>query len=217
MLIIAAVVGLVVLMAGCGTALAIIGNRGSANTTSGTTISDLPSPSPATTPTPVASPIPTPSTNPSGVATESNDGLSIPVPAGWSVASSDSEAIVLTDPNGEGSVTAASGSSSPAQTAQDNKNTMDGYFKTNYPDARICPGTAAVTSTLNGARGVSWSLCFTLTAGGQSIPAAASLFAGANTGGSVYYIVMVITRQANLKAYVAEVKPVLSGIRWKLS
>jgi len=217
MLIIAAVVGLVVLMAGCGTALAIIGNRGSTNTTTGTTIADIPSPSPLGTPTPVGSPIPSPSTNSSGVVTQSNDGLSIPLPAGWSVASQDSEAIVLTDPNGEGSVTAASGTSSPTQTAQENRNTIDGYFKTNYPDTRVCPGTLAATSTFNGARGVSWSVCFTLTAGGHSVPAAASLFAGANSNGSVYYIVMVITRQDNLKAYVAEVKPVLSGIRWKLS
>ena len=65
-------------------------------------------------------------------------------------------------------------------------------------------------------RGVSWSLCFTLTAGGRSVAAAASLFAGANTSGSVYYIVMVVTRQDNLKAYLVEAKPVLSGIKWKL-
>jgi hypothetical protein len=215
MLIIAAVVALVVLMAGCGTALAIIGNRAS-NNTSGSTISDLPSPSPGTTPSPVASPIPTPSTNSSGVVIESNDGLSMPVPAGWSVASKDSEAIVLSDPNGEGSVTAGSGGSSPVQTAGDNKNTIDGYFKTNYPDARLCPGASVVSSTFAGAHGFSWSLCFTLTSGGHSVPAAASLFAGANSSGSVYYVVMVITRQDNLKAFVAEARPVLTGIRWKL-
>jgi hypothetical protein len=216
MLIVAAVVALVVLMAGCGTALAILGSRGSPNT-SGTTITDVPSPSPATTPSPVASPIPSPSINPSGVATESNDGVTMTVPAGWSVASRDSEAIVLTDPNGAGSVTAASGSSSPAQTAGDNKNTIEAYFKSNYPDTRLCPGSSVVSSTFNGARGFSWSLCFTLTSGGHSIPAAASLFAGANTSGSVYYVVMVITRQDNLKAYVTVAKPVLSGIKWKLS
>src|SRR6266508_3083699 len=189
MLIVAAVVALVVLMAGCGTALAILGSRGSPST-SGTTITDVPSPSPATTPSPVASPIPSPSTNPSGVATESN---------------------------GEGSVTAASGSSSPVQTAGDNKNTIEAYFKSNYPDTRLCPGSSVVSSTFNGEHGFSWSLCFTLTSGGHSILAAASLFAGANTSGSVYYVVMVITRQDNLKAYVTVAKPVLSGIKWKLS
>jgi hypothetical protein len=72
-------------------------------------------------------------------------------------------------------------------------------------------------STFNGARGYSWQLCFTLTTGGHSIPAAASLFAGANGSGSVYYVVMVITRQDNLKAFVTAAKPVLSGIHWKLT
>jgi len=212
MLIIAGVVALVVLMAGCGTALAIIGNR-SSNNTNGTSLTspDLASPSPAVTPSPIASP-----TGVAGAHTESNDGVTMPVPAGWSVANKDSEAIVLTDPNSEGSVTAASGSSSPTQTAQDNKSTMDSYFKQNYPDARTCPSTSVTNGTFNGVRGLSWSLCFTLTAGGHSVPAAASLFAGANTSGGVYYIVMVVTRQDNLKAYLVEVKPVLTGIKWKL-
>ncbi len=212
MLIIAGVVALVVLMAGCGTALAIIGNR-SSNNTNGSSLSspDVASPSPGVTPSPIGSPTAT-----SGAHTESNDGVTMPVPAGWSVANKDSEAIVLTDPNSEGSVTAASGRSSPTQTAQDNKNTIDAYFKQNYPDARTCGGTTATNGTFNGVHGVSWSLCFTLTAGGHSVAAASSLFAGANTSGSVYYIVMVVTRQDNLKAYVATAKPVLQGIHWKL-
>jgi hypothetical protein len=220
MLIIAGVVALVVLMAGCGTALAVIGSRassGSGDSTSGSTFSDLSSPSPASTPTPIASPIPTPSTNASGGTNESNDGLTVTLPAGWTVANKDSESIVLTDPDGEGSVTAASGPSSPVQTAQDNKATMDGYFKKNYPDARACPGSTTANSTLNGARGLSYQLCFTLTAGGQAVPAAASLFVGANTSGSVYYVVMIVTRQANLTSYVAKARPVLATIRWKLS
>jgi len=217
MLIIAGVVVLVLLMAGVGTALAIIGSRSPNNNTSGTTITDVPSPSPVSSPSAVGSPIPTPSVNPSGVATESNDGVTMSVPPGWSVASKDSEAIVLTDPNGEGSVTAASGTSSPVQTAGDNKNEIESYFKTNYPDTRLCPGSTVAASTFNGARGYSWQLCFTLTTGGHSIPAAASLFAGANGSGSVYYVVMVITRQDNLKAFVTSAKPVLSGIHWKLS
>jgi len=212
MLIIAGVVALVVLMAGCGTALAIIGNR-SSNNTNGSSLSspDVASPSPGVTPSPIGSPTAT-----SGAHTESNDGVTMPVPAGWSVANKDSEAIVLTDPNSEGSVTAASGRSSPTQTAQDNKNAIDAYFKQNYPDARTCGGTTATNGTFNGVHGVSWSLCFTLTAGGHSVAAASSLFAGANTSGSVYYIVMVVTRQDNLKAYVATAKPVLQGIHWKL-
>jgi hypothetical protein len=133
------------------------------------------------------------------------------------VANKDSESIVLTDPNSAGSVTAASGTSSPAQTAIENKSTLDDYFKQNYPDTRLCPGTSVANSTFNGAKGVSWTLCFTLTAGGHSVAAAASLFAGANSAGSVYYVVMVVTRQDNLKAYIAQAKPVLSGVRWKLS
>ena len=214
MLIIAGVVGLIVLMAGCGTALAVLGNRASSgnNNTSGTTISDLPSPSPGVTPTPVASP-----TNPSGGSSASNDGVLVPVPAGWTVANKDSESIVVTDPNSEGSVTAASGRSSPAQTALENKTTLDNYFKQNYPDARLCPGTSVANTTFNGARGVSWTLCFTLTAGGHSVAAAASLFTGANSSGGVYYVVMVVTVQDNLKAYLVKAKPVLSGIHWKLS
>ena len=212
MLIIAGVVALVVLMAGCGTALAIIGNR-SSNNTNGSSLSspEVASPSPGVTPSPIGS-----ATATSGAHTESNDGVTMPVPTGWSVANKDSEAIVLTDPNSEGSVTAASGRSSPTQTAQDNKNTIDAYFKQNYPDARTCGGTTATNGTFNGVHGVSWSLCFTLTAGGHSVAAASSLFAGANTSGSVYYIVMVVTRQDNLKAYVATAKPVLQGIHWKL-
>jgi len=114
-------------------------------------------------------------------------------------------------------VTAASGTSSPAQTALENKATLDSYFKQNYPDTRMCPGTSVTNTTFNGARGVSWVLCFTLRAGGHSVAAAASLFTGANSSGSVYYVVMVVTRQDSLKAYVAGAKPVLSGIHWKLS
>src|SRR5256885_3470889 len=212
MLIIAGVVALVVLMAGCGTALAIIGNR-SSNNTNGSSLSspDVASPSPGVMPSPIGSPTAT-----SGAHTESNDGVTMPVPAGWSVANKDSEAIVLTDPNSEGSVTAASGRSSPTQTAQDNKNTIDAYFKQNYPDARTCGGTTATNGTFNGVHGVSWSLCFTLTAGGHSVAAASSLFAGANTSGSVYYNLVVVTRQDHLKADVATAKPVLQGLHWKL-
>jgi len=191
--------------------VAVLANRGGSNPSGG--VGSLPSPSPASSASPVASPTAAPTY---GATTASNDGLSVPVPQGWAVANKDSEAIVLTDPNSEGSVTAASGRSSPTQTAQDNKNTIDAYFKQNYPDARTCGGTTATNGTFNGVHGVSWSLCFTLTAGGHSVAAASSLFAGANTSGSVYYIVMVVTRQDNLKAYVATAKPVLQGIHWKL-
>lgn len=212
-MIIAGVVALLVLMAGFGTALAVIANRGSANT-NGTAIgSDIPSPTPGATPSPIASPTPTAL----GATTESNGGVMVKVPQGWSVASKDNESIVLTDPDGAGSVTVASGPSSPTETAQENKTSIDSYFKSKYPDARACPNTSTATSTLSGAKGLSWTLCFTVTEGAHSAAAAASLFAGANTGGDVYYVVMVFTRQDNLQAYVTAARPVLQSVTWKLT
>src|SRR5207302_820904 len=159
MLIIAGILALTVLMAGLGTALAVIGNR---NSPGGSGIgSPLTSPAPGVTPTPVASP----TSKPGATTTESNDGLTVPVPPGWSVASKDGETIILMDPNTEGDVTLASGPSSPAQSAQDNKTSIDGYFKGKYPDTRNCPNTSTTNTTFNGAKGISWTMCFTLTSG----------------------------------------------------
>lgn len=212
MLIIAGVVALVVLMAGFGTAFAVLASHGGASA-SGTTVGDVPSPTPAVTPSPVASP-----TNPPGAGgTESNGGLSVVVPTGWSVAAKDNESIVLADEGGQGSVSLGSGSSVPAQTAQENKATIDSYFKSKYPDVHDCPNTSAKNTSFNGAAGISWTLCFTLTSGSSAIPAAASLFAGANANGSVYYAVMVLTRQDNLANYLNVARPVLQGVVWKLS
>lgn len=213
MLIIAGVVALVVIMAGFGTVFALVANHGG-NNSAGAGVGDVPSPTPAVSPSPIASP--TATTTTSG-GTESNGGLSVPVPAGWSVASKDNESIVLTDPNGDGSVSLGSGPSAPAQTAQDNKSAIDSYLKSKYPDTRDCPNTSARTTTFNGASGISWTLCFTLTSGSSAVPAAASLFAGANKTGSVYYAVLVLTRQDNLANYLNVVKPVLQGVVWKLS
>jgi hypothetical protein len=213
MLIIAGVLALVVLMAGFGTVFALVANRGG-NNGAGASVGDLPSPTPAISPSPIASPTSTPNTS---ATTESNGGVSVPVPAGWSVAAKDNESIVLSDPNGQGSVTLGSGPSVPAQTAQDNKSTIDSYFKSKYPDTRDCPNTSARSTTFNGASGISWTLCFTLTSGSNNIPAAASLFAGANKSGSVYYAVMVLTRQDALQSYLNAAKPVLNGVAWKLS
>jgi hypothetical protein len=70
---------------------------------------------------------------------------------------------------------------------------------------------------LNGVPGISWTLCFTLTSGANSVPAAASVFSGANSGGSVYYLVMVLTTESNLNGYVTAAKPVVSSVHWKLS
>jgi hypothetical protein len=210
MLIIAGVVALVVLLGGFGTAFAVLASHGG-NNTAGTGVGDVPSPTPAITPSPIASPTSTTGT------TESNNGLTVPVPAGWSVASKDNESIVLSDPNGDGSVSLGSGPSVPAQTAQDNKTTVDNYLKSKYPDTRECPNTSAKNTTFNGAPGISWSLCFTLTSGANNVPAAASLFAGANSSGSVYYAVLVLTRQDNLQSYLNTAKPVLQGVVWKLT
>ena len=209
-LIISAIVVLVLVMVGAGTAIAIIGARNS-NAGSNGLDSQLPTPSPAGSPSPVGSPTPV-QTGPNA----SNDGLTIPVPSGWSVAAKDNESITLVNPNGDGSLTAGSGPSVPAMTVQANKDEIDKYFASKYPDTKNCPGTATTTSTLNGAPGIFWTLCFTLTQGGQSIQAAAALFAGANSDGSVYYVVMEITAQDNLQALLSQSKPILQGIQWKL-
>ena len=211
-MIIAGVVGLVVVMAGGGTALALLGSRGSPSTTATAITSDVPSPSPGVSPSPVGLP-----TSSSAAGTESTNGFTVPVPAGWTVQQKDTESIVLYDPDTTGSVSVASGASSPVQTAQDNKTTTDNYFKGQAPDVRNCPNTSVTNSTFNGAKGISWTLCFTLTTGGHSTPATASLFAGANASGSVYYIVMVVTRDGNLPTYLNTAKPVLQGVHWKLS
>ncbi|TMC82477.1 MAG: zinc-ribbon domain-containing protein [Chloroflexi bacterium] len=212
MLIIAGVVALTVVMAGCGTALAILGNR-SSNNTSGGGIADVPSPTPAATPSPVASP----TSNSTGPKTESNDSLTLTVATGWTVDNKDAESITLLDPNSDGTVTAASGPSIPPQTAQNNKDTIDSQLKSQYSDTRECPNTSPSAGTFNGASGIAWTLCFTITSGGNSIPAAASLFAGANNSGSVYYVIMVLTSQSNLQNLQNQAKPVLQSVHWKLS
>src|SRR5690242_18313490 len=212
-LIIAGVVALVVLMAGCGTAFAVLANRGGTAANGSSTIGDVPSPSPVGSPSPVASP----TTSPTANGVESNDGVSVKLPAGWTVESKDSESIVLFDPNTEGEVTVASGASLPAASATDNMNEINNELKAKYPDTKNCPNTKTANTTFNGAKGLSWTLCFTLTDGSHSLPAAASMFAGANDSGSVYYLAFVLTRADNLSAYLTVAKPVLASVTWKLS
>jgi hypothetical protein len=208
-LIIAAVVVLVLLMAGCGTAIAVLGNRSNASNPGG---GILPSPSPAGTPSPVGSP--TPSTTSGGSV--SNSGVAIVLPAGWTVTNKDDESITISNSNSTGSITIGSGPSNPAQTAQQNKDTLDKFFQSKYPDTKTCAGSKTQTGTLNGASGIVWELCFTLTSGGQSVPAAAPLFAGANADGSVYYVILILATQADVKAFVADAAPILDSIQWKL-
>lgn len=209
-MIIAAIVALVLVMVGAGTAIALLGNHPSTTNASSFT-NQLPTPSPAGTPTPIGSPTPIQSGS-----TASNDGLTLPLPAGWTVANRDSQSITIVNGDGNGTVTAASGASNPSVTAQGNKAEIDKYFASKYPDTKNCPNTSTTNGTLNGAPGIFWILCFTLTSGNQSFPASAALFAGANSDGSVYYLVMLVTSQDNLDAFIGVTKPILHGIVWKL-
>jgi zinc ribbon protein len=207
-LIIAGIVVLVLLMAGCGTALAVLGSRSTSNQGAGI----LPSPSPAGTPTPGTTP--TPSTTAGG--TVSNNGVALTLPNGWTVANKDDQSITVTSPDGRGSITIGSGASNPPQTAQQNKDTVDKFFTSKYPDTKNCPGSKTSTGNLNGVSGIVWELCFTLTSGSQSIPAAAPLFAGANADGSVYYVILILATQADVKTFVTNAAPLLDSIQWKL-
>jgi hypothetical protein len=207
-LILAAIFGLIVLMAGCGTAIALF-NNGKAGVTA-TITADVPSPTPAGSPSPIASPI-----TPTGPTT-SNAGVTVPVPAGWVVDSKDGEAITLADPSGAGVMTIASGTSSPTSTVEQQKSSIDQDFATRYPDTKACPNTKATTGSLNGPQGIFWTLCFTLTSGSQSFPAATSMFVGVNADGSVFYGVVLLARQDNLQNFLAEAAPILKGIQWNL-
>lgn len=209
-LIIAAIVVLVLIMAGAGTAIAVLSNR---NTSNQGTSGILSSPSPAGTPSPVATP--TPATK-SG-STVANKGEILTLPPGWSVQNKDDQSIAITNPDGNGSIAVGSGASSPPQTAQQNKDQVDKFFVGKYPDTKVCPGSKATTGTLGSAPGLFWELCFTLSSGGQSIQIAAPIFAGANSDGSVYYLVILLTPKSNLNNFIKEATPVLKSIQWKLN
>jgi hypothetical protein len=207
-LILAAIFALIVLMAGCGTAIALL-NNGKVSVTGGIT-PDVPSPTPAGSPSPIGSP--------SSLAgpTASNTAVALPVPSGWVVDSKDNEQITLADPSGAGAMTVGSGSSSPPMTAQQQKDGVDQVFTSKYPDTKVCPNTKTTTGSLNGPQGIFWTICFTLTSGSQSAPAAASMFVGTNADDSVFYGVILLTRQDNLQNFLTEAAPVLKGIQWKL-
>jgi hypothetical protein len=215
-LIAAVIAGLVLVMAGCGAGLALLGNKAGAGITTGIKPSPLPSPSPAGSPNPSASPTSSPSPISVSGGTVSNSNLSFTMPAGWAVVNKDSETITITDANGDGSVTIASGRSNPPQTAQQNKDTVDKVFTSKYPDTKNCPGSQTTTGDLNGASGIFWQLCFTLTSGGQSVTAGAPLFAGANHDGTVYYLVILFTSQDNMSAFITDTRPILASIQWSL-
>ena len=207
-LILAAIFALIVLMAGCGTAIALL-NKGQVAVGGGIT-SDVPSPTPGGSPSPIGSP--------SSLAgpTASNAALALPVPSGWVVDSKDNEQITLADPSGAGLMTVGSGSSNPPTSAQQQKDGVDQVFTSKYPDTKTCPNTKTTTGSLNGPQGIFWTICFTLTSGSQSAPAAASMFVGTNADGSVFYGVILLTRQDNLQNFLNEAAPVLKAIEWKL-
>ena len=212
--IVAAVVALVVIMTGLGTGIAVLGARNSAQSSSAGINSQLPSPTPAVSPNPVQSPSSTPS--PTSGTTASNAGFSITVPAGWVVVSKDDETITLTDPSGRGSVTIGSGPNSPPQTAQQNKDSLTKFFTDKYPDTKNCANSKTTTGALNGAQGIFWELCFTLTSGSNTLQAGMPAFAGANADGSVYYAVILLTSADNMDTFASEARPLLASIVWKL-
>jgi hypothetical protein len=206
-LIIAGVVGLVVLMAGCGTAIALFNKAGYV---SGGITADVPSPTPAGSPSPIASPA-----SLSGPIA-SNDGVTISVPTGWVVDSKDTVQITLTDPSTSGVLTVASAQSNPTSTAEQQKNSVDSEFASKYPDTKACPNTKTTNGSLNGVKGIFWTLCFTLVSGSQSFPAAISAFVGVNNDGSTFYGLLLLARQDNLQNFATEAAPVVKSIQWKL-
>jgi hypothetical protein len=206
-IIIAAVVGLIVVMAGCGTAVALLTNKASV---SGGITSDLPSPTPAGSPSPLASPSPI-----AGATLASNDYVTIPVPPGWQVAHKDSQVIALLNPSGSGSMVVASGPLSPSSTAQAGKDAIDKTFQTKYPGAQNCAGTSPKNGTLNGASGIFWTLCYTVVANGNSFPAASALFVGVNSNGSIAYLLELATLAGNMDTFRVDTKAIVQGIVWK--
>src|SRR6267378_5611279 len=132
-LIISAIVVLVLLMAGCGTAIAVLSNRG---TTTGPSNGILPSPSPAGTPSPTSNPTGNPTPPTGSGTTAANKGVTVTLPPGWTVQNKDDESITISNPNGNGSINIGSGASSPAQSAQQNKDEIDAFFKGKYPDTK---------------------------------------------------------------------------------
>ena len=206
-MILAAVGALILLMAGCGTAVALLTNKASI---SGGITSDVPSPTPAGSPSPLASPSPI-----AGATVASNDYVTIPVPRGWQVSHKDSQAIALLSPNGLGSLVVASGPLSPHSTAQAGKDALTKAFETKYPGAGNCAGTRPTNGSLNGATGIFWTLCYTVVSGGNSFPAASALFAGTNADGSMAYLLELATLAGNMEGFRTETKPIVQGIVWK--
>jgi hypothetical protein len=204
-LIVSAVLGLVVIMAGCGTAIAFLNARN--NQTSSDV---LPSPSPAGTPSPIQTTSP-----PAGASTTSTSAESLTLPPGWAASNSD-PTITVTNPAGDGSLQVSSGADNPPLTAQQIKDHVDKQLAAQFPDTGACSGTTTTTGSVGGVAGIWWQLCFTATSGGQSFPGEFSLWAGANSSGSIGYGVILFTLQSRMSAFMNEAKPLLASIQWKL-
>jgi hypothetical protein len=207
MLIVSAIVGLVLVMAGCGTALAVINSRNHSGSTVG---SSLPSPTPAGSPSPVGQQTP----GKGAPGTASTSAVSVTVPPGW-VATTNDPTLQVTNPSGTGTVVMSSGAQT-AQSAQQMKATADQSLTNQFPDLKTCPNTKTTNGTVGGVSGIWWELCFTATSGGQSYAGAMTIFAGVNAGGTVGYAVILLTQASQMNAFINEAKPVLQSIKWKL-
>jgi len=42
------------------------------------------------------------------------------------------------------------------------------------------------------------------------------LFAGANSDGSVYYVILILATQADVTTFIKDAAPLLNSIQWKL-
>ena len=214
-LIISIVVVMVLVLSGIGTVLALtLGHK----TAPDSTFAAVSSPSPASPPG--ESPQPSPSaqpTQPSGGQTVSNDAETVLVPSGWTVLNKDADSVSLQSPDGDGTMTVAAGPFSPPENAHQIKDDIDKELAAKYPDAAACPGSTTVTGSLGGVSGLFWTECFTLSSGGQTVPVGEPLFAGANSSGSVGYVIALQTTQDNLQKFIKECTPILdSGITWNL-
>jgi hypothetical protein len=203
-LIVSAVLGLIVVMAGCGTAYAFLNARNQSSA------GVLPSPSPAGTPSPVQTTSP-----PAGSSAASTSAESVTLPPGWAATNSD-PTMTVTNPTGDGSVVISSGADNPTQTAQEIKDVLTKQLTAKFPDTRTCSGTTTTNGSIGGVSGIWWQLCFTVTSGGQSFPGEFSIWAGANSSGSIGYGVILFTLESRMSAFMSEAKPLLASIHWKL-
>jgi len=212
--IISVVVVMVLVLSGIGTVLAL--TLGHKTSTGSSTFSSVSTPTPAVSPGQTPQPSTEPTQAPGG-QTVANDGETVVVPSGWTVLNKDADSISLQSPDGDGTLTVASGPFSPPQTAQQIKDQIDKELASKYPDAASCPDSGTSQGDLAGVNGIFWTECFTLTSGGQTVSVGEPLWAGANSKGSIGYVLVLQTTQDNLEKFIKECTPILqSGITWKL-